>query len=46
LEEREPQRNYNYLFFFGRAVAFFGNGVGLAHVFALLGFAVMTRASL
>jgi hypothetical protein len=43
--QRDPQRNYNYLLFFGRAVAFF-NGVDLAHVFALLGFAVITRTFL
>ena len=44
MEERDRQRNYK-LFLFGRTVAFF-NGVGLAHVFALLGFAVITRTFL
>ena len=45
LEERDPQRNHNYLLLFGRTVAFF-NGVGLAHVLALLGFAVIARTFL
>ena len=44
LEERDPHKNYKLLLF-GGTVAFF-NGVGLAHVFALLGFAVITRTFL
>ena len=36
-EERDPQK----LLLFGGTVAFL-DGVGLAHVFALLGFAVIT----